>query len=370
MKTKKNKISTNKTKKRTTSSPSPTQQSTPFNEFTRWHLIREYKRESVPPTKYKKLDINNIFPRWLMNNPKNTIKDPVLPLNKANNDQFIGDIKYNYPDITTQEIDNILKYYDLTGVCKNIWQKFKELTINKTTQYSVIKTEKDHMYILSLVDEKHSIHRVKIPKILYHKIAKKCSDYKPDDDYIFSLLMRYDTLDSNNQQLANNPPFYGELKIQFGVNFELFASGLNVFYDNFCSLYPDLEEKLGSCGTFDQYDFSRPDTFYVANPPFDEVVVHKMAKRLLLVLKRKTAMTVFITIPANWNNFIGLELIKKSPYLTYSRVIPKHKAKYYNYTTNQIIFPCSVIFILLQNQNGRELVNPTNFDNVVNRFYK
>jgi len=349
----------------------------PLIEYKRFELIQQFKKQFTPPIKYNKLDIYNILPRWLMNNVNNTSKDPVLPLNKTkiNNKQFIGDILFNYPNISKNEIQNIIDYFNLPSVCKTIFNELKQYEKNnKNVKESVLiinKQNKEHFVILQF-DNTIPI-SVKIPQILYDRIVVKMKkqglqDIHYIDTFVFCLLVRYNTLDSSNQQLANNPAFYAYLNKHYGIKHELFASGLNSFFPNFCSLYPDLERILGSKGSFN--DFSLIDGFYVANPPFDEQIIINMVKRLFTFLRDdNNTLSFFITIPSNWDNFVGLDMIKSSPFLTYYRIIPKHKAKYFNYTTNKYIFPCSVAFIILQNNGGRVKHNIDNFDKTVDKFY-
>ena len=357
----------------------------PMFEYIRFILIQKFKNNFIPHKKYPKIDIHNIFPRWLMNNPNNSNKEPVLPINIPNNKQFIDDIIYNYPDISKNEIDDIINYFDLTNICNNIWNQCKLFVKNYKNNYIITSSIKDYFSILSItinIDKKNDfidipkIHNIKIPTILYNKIINKLknnNNLKFINDFIYCLFVRYETLQSNNQQLANNPDFYLSLKKKFGVNFELFASGLNCLFDNYCSLYPDLEKIIGSNGTFDKFDFDNNHTFYVCNPPFDEEIVLRMVKKLFKVLQYKEennkSLSIFITIPSDWTNFVGLELIKKSHFLTYFKIITKNKAKYFNYTTNKFIYPCNVAFILLQNIYGINNVKINIFDEIVNKFY-
>jgi hypothetical protein len=343
----------------------------PLIEYKRFELIEKFKKEFIPIPKFNKLDIYNIFPRWLMNNTNNSLRDPILPLNitKINNTQFIGDIKYNYPNISPNDIDNIIRWVNLPIVCNNIW---KSIQIYKKSINDDTVIHKEHKNIFIVLSLNNTNYNAKIPEILYNKIVKKLYSNNISIDiinsFIYCLLIRYNTLDSSNQQLANNPAFYNYLNKHYGVNFELFASGLNSFFPNFCSLYPDLEYVLGSNGNFNNIILNKG--FYVANPPFDEQIVLNMTKRLFYFLRKSNdELTFFITIPSDWNDFAGLQLIKNSPFLTFYRVIPKNKAKYFNYNTNKFIFPCSVAFILLQNIKGRELHNLHKFDKVIDKFY-
>lgn len=341
----------------------------PLLEYKRFELIQQFKKQFKPPVKYNKLDIYNILPRWLMNNVNNSSKDPVLPLNKTkiNNKQFIGDIIYNYPDISKNDINNIISYFNLPLVCKTIFNELKQY--DKNVKGVIDKYHDKHFVILQIINKLS----VKLPEMLYNNIVSRMKKYgihdvQYIDSFVFCLLVRYNTLDSSNQQLANNPAFYAYIHKHYGIKHELYASGLNSFFPNFCSLYPDLERILGSKGSFN--DFVLTDGFYVANPPFDEEIIINMVKRLFTFLRDdNNTLSVFITIPSNWDNFIGLDMIKTSPFLTYYRIIPKNKAKYFNYNTNKYIFPCSVAFIILQNNGGRVKHNIHNFDKTVDKFY-
>jgi hypothetical protein len=346
----------------------------PIYEYLRFYFLGEFKDNFIPLPNYPKITLSHIFPRWLMINSAHTFaQDPVLPTDTSlNNQQFIQDIIYLYPKISDAEILIIIEYFDLQNNCKLILSKCNAFIKYFDDNYLITKSEQSYFTILTLtihplikinLDLPH-IHNVKIPTLLYDKLK-----YRLHDALIYILILRYNTLDSSNQQLANNPMLYKDLKKSFGVNFELFASGLNCSYDNFCSLYPDVEQYLGSRGSFNNYEFNDDNTFYVSNPPFDEEIVTNMALRLFDVLERNKALSIFITIPDEWTNFYGLDLLKKSKYLTYFKHIPKNKAKYFNYSTNKIIYPCSVAFILLQNKNGVKEINKKKLNNIINKYY-
>ena len=50
------------------------------------------------------------------------------------------------------------------------------------------------------------------------------------------------------------------------LQFELFASPLNCYYERFCSCFPDLDESFGSAGSI--FEFTPTRGSYEANPPF------------------------------------------------------------------------------------------------------
>jgi hypothetical protein len=64
-----------------------------------------------------------------------------------------------------------------------------------------------------------------------------------------------------------------------------------------------------------------------------------MVKKLINSLdKSNQELSILITIPSSWNDFIGLEMLKKSKYLTFIQKIEKNKAIYFDYYTHKLSF--------------------------------
>ena len=74
------------------------------------------------------------------------------------------------------------------------------------------------------------------------------------DDYIWAILFRYQLLGSNNHQLAVLPNIMNQMTIDYGLNFECFASLINNTFNHYCSIYYDLERYFQIF--FRQYLFS------------------------------------------------------------------------------------------------------------------
>ena len=133
---------------------------------------------------------------------------------------------------------------------------------------------------------------------------------------IMCLILRYNTLESYNQQLAVNPEFYEFLKRKHKTNFELFASSLNCNYDNYCSLFYDLEKEFNSLFLLDSGKTS--NTFFTEQTmPFDFLLGTKLSSAFskssnLLVCCFTSSAVEFpwsceifrenaITSPASWD---------------------------------------------------------------------
>ena len=119
---------------------------------------------------------------------------------------------------------------------------------------------------------------MKISKEVYYKLLNKYNKIKLDDKYeidtlIWCLLFRYITLGSHNHQLAVIPSVMKKLKEEYKLNIELFASGINHYFDNYCSLFYDIEKYFGSCGSF--FNFIPVRGLFGFNPPYENYLWKK-----------------------------------------------------------------------------------------------
>ncbi len=213
----------------------------------------------------------------------------------------------------------------------------------------------------------------KIYKFLYSKLLNQnkiyCYENKKDFNeeefkkLLVCLLLRYETIKASNEQLACNPEFYYEMKKKLNYDFELFGSALNTQYHQFCSLFYDLEKYFLSRGSF--FDIECLKGKYVANPPFVNEVIEKMALKMIDSLDKnnnKEALSYFITIPGwesneEYGEYTGFEIMKKSKYMSYFKEIPKEEARFFNYYKNQVVYPCKIFFLILENKKSEEEYN-------------
>ncbi|EPT27207.1 phosphorylated CTD-interacting factor 1 [Toxoplasma gondii TgCatPRC2] len=203
---------------------------------------------------------------------------------------------------------------------------------------------------------------------------------------VFALLCRYHSIcGCQNQgkglQYAVPPNVLDVLRDDLKVNCELFASPFNVHFDNYCSIFPDVDVMFGSRGSFFDPSFQLLEGSFEANPPFDEVLMARMVQRLLSWLKKSEErqreslpLSFCLSLP-DWSNGPSefMYLLKKSEYLRYSEVIPEGKHVYLNgfqhfcHTCDlEVPAVCGTFFAVLQNEAGTKAWPVT--DTFINRL--
>jgi|LakMenE18May11ns_1017448.scaffolds.fasta_scaffold9955141_4 hypothetical protein len=350
-----------------------------FLEIQRYKEIKKIKKETEMTLKNHinanaapNIDINSLLPKWFMLQYAYGAeqKDPIIPYNANKYNQLKIDLKNLYNINYTLELHNKI---NLTQKCNLAINNLNNNIINNL-KIEIVKIDNYRIYIiteeLSLTEfntTQYKIHKEIINKLKLNYINKDNIKTKSDNiptiskfnELVICLIIRYNTLESYNQQLAVYPQFYKHMKTKYNINTELFASSLNFFFPNYCSLYYDLEQHFGSLGNFSEFNITNED-FYVANPPFDESIMTNMSIKILKWLSNSTrGLNFFITIPvwdenSKYGRYEALEILKKSPYITFITKLEKHHSKFFDYYENKYKFPCKMYFILLQNKLGRD----------------
>ncbi len=135
----------------------------------------------------------------------------------------------------------------------------------------------------------------------------------------------------------------------YGLNFECFASSINSTFNNYCSIYYDIERYFGSVGSF--FNMTPIKGTFGFNPPYQKDVMTNGINKLLEFLKESPEkLCFFITIPI-WDNVGRKEMkelynnelekqnidygdfpivndIRESEYFMGLRMIPKEKFTY------------------------------------------
>ena len=354
----------------------------PIIEIKRYELINEIKDEIriIFNKNNLSIDVNNILPRFIMNQYQNSnyFVDPLLPYNATYFDQLKEDL-YFLSDKTINKINilKLIKELDLKNKFNKAIDKLKLFInnhININSDKVDYKINETHDYVfnyfnLIIEDKKYlnfikkfNLTQLKINKKLYHKL-KNNYIIKSNNSFFFKtlvicLIIRYNTLESYNQQLAINPFFKEYLHKKFNIDFELFASSINVYYKNYCSLFYDLEKYFNSKGYFDNIQIKRG--FFVANPPFDNQIMANMSLSFVNFLKNsQEPISILITIPQwdnkNYGGFESLNILKESNFIVFQKIIPKNKARFYDYYYDKFVYPVSIFIIILQNKEGKKV---------------
>ncbi|EFX70511.1 hypothetical protein DAPPUDRAFT_61197, partial [Daphnia pulex] len=91
---------------------------------------------------------------------------------------------------------------------------------------------------------------------------------------------------------------FERLKEHFGVTFECFASPLNCYFRQYCSLFPETDGYFGSRGSV--FEFEPTSGSFQANPPFCQEVINRMMthfERILSSSNDPLSFIVFIRDP-------------------------------------------------------------------------
>lgn len=105
----------------------------------------------------------------------------------------------------------------------------------------------------------------------------------PDDkfeDCLYVLTRRYYTtwgVTGYNLHASISQRAFYNIKQNFGVTIECFASPFNCLNDRYCSAFPDTDGVFGSLGNFFNHTFEPNDVLYL-NPPFTESAMKQAAE--------------------------------------------------------------------------------------------
>lgn len=316
--------------------------------------VYEICKKYNPAVKQAKINIYVILFCW-----KNiSDNDPVVPYNA----QGKYDVQQLLDDLITNELPNLMNELKLIPFLEKCMKKInKKITkINFNKKIKINDTGKQLFY---------KKHNVKYSDIVIDKLNKFYNNaYSGDKKIIyFCILYRYEILGADNQQLAMSSSFKEDLKKTMNLNVELFGSSVNRYFDNYCSLFYDLEKYFGSLGNFS--DIKLIKGLYFANPPFDLHIMETMVYKLIEFLKNTSHPLGFIiTIPV-WDGetqkkinkqcktyfvsdlkYRARELIVNSGYMYKEYIFCKNDFPYYNFTKEQHINAANTYIYIIKNE--------------------
>ena len=280
-------------------------------ELYRMQLFDEYKNTIIntieknifksPPSKkersHVRKKVHQYFSQLIMSIITNRTYSSVW-----RKEVILEDGLFNTPtlDETSQfyiDINNILRSY-------NVQYKNDQFNIINSFKYIIEKLQQHNPHPVEFsceVTDKvcYNVGHLKLTmsKVIYDKCVKshKGENYQRD---ILCCLLRYKTLNSGANQFVVDLSYKDELK-KYGFNFECFASVFNRYYDNYCSMFYDLEKHFGSCGSFMALKIKAG--YYMANPPYDENLLDKMYTCVTRAL-HDSNVVILMSIPL-WDNY-------------------------------------------------------------------
>ncbi len=276
--------------------------------------------------------ITNLLSTWMFNiYIDNTYKDDYFFSDNFSNTSVLENTIKDFCkyDIEIKDIDNkiniilsnlkknyeksllSLKKYKLSNIFiknKNNYKISKEKIIQKKNNTIFYKFNIKLSFEIKENKLNNIINNILIPINTYNKLYNKFNINKNViDTYIWALVFRYQLLGSNNHQLAVLSNVMNNMKNDYGLNFECFASSINCNFNNYCSIYYDIEKYFGSMCNF--FNLTPIKGTYGFNPPYQVDIIEKGVHKILNDLKNTTEKLRFIiTIPI-WDNH-GKELIE------------------------------------------------------------
>jgi hypothetical protein len=221
--------------------------------------------------------------------------------NISNKDILIDKLLNNLIAYYKNQLD-ILKKYNLSDLYNNNKNNFK-ITKNIYEQKRYNKIILFYKFIIiikyNIRDKRlqNILDNILIPIDIYDKlISNYTGAIELVDNYIWAIIYRYQLLGSNNHQLAVLPNIMSQLNKDFNLNFECFASAINSTFNNYCSIYYDLEKYFGSVGSF--FDIKPIKGTFGFNPPYQTDIITNGLMRILELLDNvSNKLTFIITIP-------------------------------------------------------------------------
>ena len=300
----------------------------------------------------------------------NEVKDAFIPNNYSDTNilkiTLLDFCKYNNNTTNYEEIiDKLLaEFIIFFNKQVEILEKYKKSNffINYRNNYKIKKKEVTQIrnnsniffYKFSIIvgfginNEKleNIINNILLPIDVYNKLKINYSgDIKFIDEYIWSIIFRYQLLSSNNHQLGILPNVIKKLEQEYNLTFECFASAINCTLNNYCSIYYDLEHLFGSHGNFFNTTFI--EGMHTFNPPYQKNIIDKgymkINYHLNIASNNKKKLTFFLTFPVwdkegqqlikcnnkiDYGEFEVIDLIKKSLHFKGLKIIPKEKFTY------------------------------------------
>jgi hypothetical protein len=199
----------------------------------------------------------------------------------------------------------LLKEYSDSIVYKNNIKKYKiekEIINISKTNNNILFYKFNITSSFAIKDAKlqNILNNILLPIKIYDKLVNVYTGPKNKiDEYLWAIIFRYQLLGSNNHQLAVLPQIFAKLNTDYNLNFECFASAINNTFNNFCSIYYDLEQYFGSKGSF--FNMKPVKGTFGFNPPYQKDIMELGISKLLTFLDEssmtKNDLTFIITIP-------------------------------------------------------------------------
>ena len=321
--------------------------------------------------------VTNFLPTWIGLNlmDKHNLVDPLFPYNASKNEEFIKTLKY-LGGLTYEKAKKIFNLLNIKQLFNNAVESIYDISLEDNETY-IIKTTASNKIKLTLFkkdkssDNDINLYNINLNNKLYkHLESRFILPKKQLDEKIFCLLIRYKTFMGNSHQFAMETKFKDILRNEYGINFECFASSINVYYDKYCSLFYDIEKDFGSYGSFYLMKYERG--FFIANPPYENEMLKLMVEKFIASCKEsKEPLSISFGLP-NWGKydiFEAMEIVKKAKETKFIRCMKDGEVWWYDRLNNIRIMIPSHCRCIVQNEAGAKKYPISKFNDLIDKYW-
>jgi len=260
--------------------------------------------------------------RWLINGKGNDCGHRFEPIYPLNYKQF--EYKYLWDDLQNLVTKPIVEKDKFIKIQKRMRKHVYQKTVRDLSYKDKVQTHNPKIHIKDVDNITYITYhcdkcnyddiykKIKCPKQLKEKLAytivEKRLDKKYHNSLIFCLLTRYEIYDVEKEGInlsVDSIYFNKKLTSKITLDVEMFSSAANRHLCKIFSLFPDLEYFFGSLGPFNCFNENHPfwtqNKYISANPPYDNLVMTKMAKLIVKIInkfnKENKDICFIITIP-------------------------------------------------------------------------
>lgn len=242
------------------------------------------------------------------------------------------------------DIKNTLSFDIKESILKSKLETLMSKVILQLKSYN----SKDHTYTLTYADNKLECksdiknYTIEISDKLRSKFMY---DFKGTlfDETVFITLLHYTLFGTKKETINLSANFiYDNKKItdKISLDVELFASAVNHNLKKYCSVFGYIEKEFGSMQSMFclNENIWNDNTYFVANPPFDEFIMESMAGLILDVLSKHKQCCFIVIIPdwrpkpgSNYGAYKTHDLLKSNKYLKIEQVMDYAYYDYFNH---------------------------------------
>lgn len=283
------------------------------------------KRYNIIPSTVTNNEIDFVLPNYSFENSNNQFHNDMLLFGLSEDDfetinNYIKNKIYN----THKVMQNVIAMRNETfpNVSVEIDNNFKKITFKYDTfEYYI------HMNIYRKLCN------------LYFESIEDYENFRTFNLNILHLLFIYCGIQGYGYQ-RSSCKLHGLLPNTY---FELFASPLNIEHPcGYCSVFPEIEEKFGSYGSFmnvinKPQSLSLPCNSFIINPPFINVIFEMLNVEInqhIELWKSNKRECEILYYSAYWDDFEPLKQMSNSKYVIYKEIKP---VDYFDHNTTKII---------------------------------